>query len=238
METSKQVSHRKNRGYNGNPLAYFRSHPEEFEQYKNRSQLSKGDSGMYRSLSRAEQLEEAIPEADELLVERGRMVGRGDFDLSPQDITEIINAHNTYDSNASEASRHLHHNTDTILRIWKRGNLKIRKYKLDNSKISAVLSSYKKYNGNALEASKHLPHNPFTIIKYWRKAGLEIRKRGESENKGLSEMQKKEIVSLYDSCNGNALKASKHLPCAHFTIIKYWRKAGLEIREVGRPRKK
>ena len=53
---------RKNRRYNGNPLVYFRDHQKEFEQYKNRSQLSRGDSGMYRALSRAGQLEEAIPE--------------------------------------------------------------------------------------------------------------------------------------------------------------------------------
>jgi len=61
--------------YHGNPLAYYKKH---YEQYKgmNRKDLSVYDSGLYRALLRAGQIEEAIPDSNLLFVESGRKGGK------------------------------------------------------------------------------------------------------------------------------------------------------------------
>jgi transcriptional regulator with GAF, ATPase, and Fis domain len=171
------------RNYDGNPLSYFRSHLEDFEQYKNRSQLAKGDKGMYRALIRASQLEEAIPEADEFHVRMGRKGGKGEPFLEEREINKIIIAHQTYNGNATEAARHLPHSSSTIIEHWRKKGLKIRKRGRKKSDLQQkeIIDSYDPYNGNAAEAARHLPHSPPTFRKYWREKGLKIRKRGKKD---------------------------------------------------------
>jgi len=114
------------RYYNGDPLAYYLSHPEKFQGYKGRYQLAVGDSGMHRALLRAGQIEEAFPETDELKVKAGRKGGKRK-DLSEEEILEVIGAYETFDGNANEASRNLPYVAQTFINHWREAGLEIRK---------------------------------------------------------------------------------------------------------------
>ena len=46
--------------------------------------------------------------------------------------------------------------------------------------------------------------------------------------------RERQIVSVYDSYQGNASVAAENLGCSIATVIKYWRKNDLEIRPQGR----
>ena len=111
---------RKRRNYHGNPLAYFKAHPGEFEKYKGRRQLFKGDSGMYRALGRAGQLEKAIGE--DL-----RINGKGKEPLSNGEITILVNLYSTHNGNARKAEKDSRRCIRTLLKYWRREKLEIRK---------------------------------------------------------------------------------------------------------------
>lgn len=230
-----RINHRrKQRKYNGNPLAYFRAHPKKFEKYKNRTQLFKGDSGIYRALGRAGQLEEAYPEANVLFVERGRKLGKGELSLSLKDKKIIVKAYKPNKGNVLEASRHLPYSASTIWRCWKKEGLDARgrRKNLTKSDKKKVLQAYKPSRGNANKASKDLFYSVDTIIRCWRNAGFEIRGRGGQ----VTQSEEEKINNSYDSSGGNACRVSKELHHAISTIIRHWRNAGFEIRKVGRPK--
>lgn len=173
------MKRRKPRNYNGNPLAYYREHFEEFGEYKNRSQLSRGDSGMHRALIRYGQLEEAIPEANQMAVELGRALGKGRLECSSEDKRKIIEAYEPFDGNALKASKHLHYAASTVWTYWKRAGLDARgNKKLSESKNKKLFKAYEKFGGNALKASRNLHHAVATVLRHWRKFGFEIRRRG------------------------------------------------------------
>lgn len=172
------MKRRKQRNYNGNPLAYYREHFEEFKDYKNRSQLSRGDSGMYRALKRAGRLEEAYPEANELAVECGRRLGKGELELSSEDKRKIIDIYELFGGNASEASKHLFYAISTVWKIWKNKGLITKLHKLTKLEEKEVFEAYETFGGNACKASKHLPYCQCTFLKYWKKAKKETRRRG------------------------------------------------------------
>ena len=226
---------RESRRYNGNPLAYFISN---FDLYvgMNRSRLSGSDPGLYKALGRAGQLEKAIPEANELSVELGRKVGKGEIDLSESVIEKIIKAYHLYKGNAAEAARSLKHGCSTVIRHWRNAGLKIQKRgsRLPENEIEKIIKAYQIYHKNATEAARHLYHSPSAIIRHWRNAGLKIQKMGSR----LPENEIKEIVKAYQTYDRNAEEAARHLSRKGDTIIKYWRKAGLKIRKPGRPNKK
>jgi len=66
------------------------------------------------------------------------------------------------------------------------------------------------------------------------KKSVEAGKKGGKSKSFLSE--EAQIIVAYETYDGNAYEASKHLPCSCATTIKYWRNAGLEIQTRGRPK--
>ena len=61
---------------NQHPLEFYIEHREQYPPDLTRSWLSRIDSGLYKSLLRHGELEQAIPEADESAVAMGRKIGK------------------------------------------------------------------------------------------------------------------------------------------------------------------
>lgn len=167
---------RKPRNYQGNPLAYYEEHSDKYEGM-GRGGLSLSDSGLYRSLLRAGQLEKAI--TDDLRIGNKNL---GRKPVSNDGITNIVNLHSLHNGNASKASEDSPYHVSTILKYWKEKKLRIgergRPMKFSNDEINWLVNLYALNNGNAYQASKNSSYATNTIIRYWRKKGLDIRKVG------------------------------------------------------------
>ena len=104
---------RQYRGYE-NPLAYFRAHPEKYGGlFRNRIRFV--DSGLYDSLKRRGQLDDAV--------DRGLDVSENK--LLPGQIADIVNAYPTHNGNATETARDLGYDISTILKYWKKDDLPV-----------------------------------------------------------------------------------------------------------------
>ncbi len=148
------------RRYNGNPLAFFRAHPDVYEG-RSRTEFERFDGGLCTSLRKYRQIDEAIPISDGWRLPQAKKEG-------------IVAAYKTYEGNASEASRHMTHSIQTILRCWEDAGLDIMQqgHPLEEAQIAEIVAAHPTYKGNASEASRHLPYHMDTISKYWKVAGL------------------------------------------------------------------
>lgn len=212
------------RRYDGNPLAFFRAN-EEIYGRMSRSQLRHFDHALEVALRQAGQLSEAMP--SERL-----------HKLSQEAVDNIIAAHSSCNGNALKAAQNLSYAPATILRYWKQAGLLIRRrgkheHNLTEEQVKMVNQAYDVSGVNSCKAAKYLGIHSSTIIRYWKQAGLQIRMPSERDKKGLRPDQIKEIVSAHAISNANALEASKYLPFAGRTILRYWKQAGLPTRHRG-----
>ena len=230
MNLEQTIAREKPRKYENGALAYFREHSELYAGM-NRGQLSKKDSGLYRTLLREGTLELAIPVAKESSVNVGKRNGKqyGRRYLSQSQIEEVLAAYETFEGNASQAAKTLPCSRTSVLRRWKKAGFMAHprgRRGLMQKQIDEICEAYKTFNGNALQASRILPYTHQSIQRYWEKAGLAIVKNNRGRS-GLTQAQIKEICEAYETFNGNVRQASRALLYSHPSILKYWRKAGL-----------
>ncbi len=124
------------RGYRGfvDVYSYLIENPEKFEG-KSRSWLFRNDEGLYRMLKRCyfsdngeSLLEWFFPDADERLVERGRKFGRGERELSEEEIREVTIVYEQSGGSPYEAHRLCQrHSVDTYVKYWKREGLEVKR---------------------------------------------------------------------------------------------------------------
>ena len=157
-----------------------------------------------------------------------------DRKLNQEQIDAIVNAHPIYNGNVVEAARNLPHREHTIQKYWEEVGLELKepqKRNLTQEQKAEIVAAYHTYHGNSREAARNLHHSHGTIVGYWREAGLEINTRDKSLK--LVRESIDEIVTAHATYNGNAFQASHHLPYDNNTILKYWREAGLRIKQIG-----
>jgi hypothetical protein len=167
---------RKQRKYNGNPLAYFNKHFSKYK-HKSRGDLALDDPGLYGSLLNAGQLEQAI--ANDLRVGSNWKRGRKPLPVRGDD--EICALYEPNNGNASHAAKDSSYSVSTIIVHWKKRGLKIRNVggpPLFENEDDEICALYKPNNGNASHAAKNSSYSVLTIINHWRKRGLKIRKKG------------------------------------------------------------
>ena len=223
METSKQVSHKKRREYNGNPLAYYESHSEKFSKWKTRKQLAIGDPGLYRALLRAGQLEESILESNN--------------PLSNNNINKIVAAYNPCNGNVAEASQHLPYSKPTIRKYWKLNNLKAqRKSGLLESQVSEIIKAYRIHKRNISEVSRNLPYSIPTIRKYLRQNGLTLKGKCGRPQLILSKEDETLILDTYFK-NRDISKTSRISNYSFYIVKKCLIKNNVEVRERRRMKK-
>jgi hypothetical protein len=158
--------------------------------------------------------------------------------LSHEEVDTIIAAHKIYDGNATLTAKHLPWHPNTFIRQWRgvglairprNASLKPRYPPLENDAIEKIIQAHHTYKGIAQKAAKHLPWSVRTIKKYWEKAGLEISSKGFQPPLRQKDIDR--VVAAYPIYKGNASKAAEALGYSDDVIIKYWKKAGLRIRE-------
>lgn len=102
------------RKFNSNPLQF---HQDNLDVYggMGRTELYLFDQGLYSALSRAGQLDEAIPEN----LEKEK--------LSPQEIKMLVDNHSKYRGDATKTSLGVGFSRRTVLRYWREAGLPIHK---------------------------------------------------------------------------------------------------------------
>jgi hypothetical protein len=108
------------RGYES-PLDYFLDHKNLID--KSRFELSLIDPGLYRSLLRWEQIDEAIPDVEEWRVEAGRKGGEVTYSMNGKILESILLEYVLCDRNATLAAKKLSYSKQTIREIWKENGL-------------------------------------------------------------------------------------------------------------------
>ncbi len=157
-----------NRFYNGNPLAFFQEHQEHYSGL-GRGELSLVDPGIYASLLRYGQLDEAIP-----LKNRTHSLP-----LTSEQINKIIENHPVYKGSPYEAARHLPHDRATIIKYWKKAGLEIklregRRKPLSHDKREEIVSIFLDVK-NIKEVERRTGHSRNTILKYLEEAGIDVK---------------------------------------------------------------
>ena len=158
------------RNYKGkSPLDFFMENSETYQDMT-RVELQKFDGGLYSSLWRRGQLDEAIPEK----------YSQG-CELSAMQIEQIIVAVLKNNKDVIQTARETGFSVPTIRRYAKfsgfdipdhRKNNSGRKKHLSEREINEIVTSYDTYHGNASEASRNIPYSVCTVLKYWNERGL------------------------------------------------------------------
>ena len=164
----------KYRLYHGNPIAFFQEHQQRY-QGMGRGELSLFDPGLYMSLRRYHQLDEAIP----FTKKRGSKMH-----LSQEQKNEINNSYADYNGNATEAARHLPYDMCTITLKWREAGFEIRKShrSLPQNVVETIIEAYSTFDGDSRKAAEHLKRGERTVKKYWREVGLEIKRSQRHRN--------------------------------------------------------
>ncbi|MCA9496975.1 MAG: hypothetical protein KC589_08565, partial [Nanoarchaeota archaeon] len=207
----------RNRRYGGDPLQFYREHQDLYEGMS-RSELSIYDSGLYASLWKARQLNEAIPNI------------KSPNKISLEGLEEILSSYIPSEGVLKVASSIIDYSESTISKYWQENGLEVIGGKLKIDEREEIINSYVLYKGNITLAAKKLRRARATVARYWREAGLK-----SSHSKVNNDEKKKHmIVASYKPFNGNADKAAKELALTNQTITRYWRRAGLEVNAPGR----
>jgi hypothetical protein len=151
------------RNFNGDPLSFFRKHKKTYGRLS-RTELAGFDRGLYRSLLKQGQLEQAIPETrhrnfngDPLSFfrENSKYSGLSRTELARIDPTLYgsLISYNQLGQAIPETKPH----------SGKR---------LSESEVREIIEARDTYKGDASKASRHLGRDRRTVIKYWRRAKL------------------------------------------------------------------
>ena len=164
--------------------------------------------------------------------EVGLQFREGGGKLNSQKINLIISAHTLLDGNANNTAKKVGCSHSTVLRYWRREGLDINPNggdwnRLSETEQSRIVSTYSEFRGRAGAVARHLGYSERTVIKYWREAGFKI----DGKTKALQSGDISSIVSAHSEFNGNANRVAGHLGYSRNTVLRYWRKAGLEIRQ-------
>ena len=145
--------------------------------------------------------------------------------LTQQQIDDIIQAHETYQGDLHEASKHLPNLKKTIKNYWEKSGLEVKLIDrwLTQQQIDEIISAHSKYDGNATEASRHLHFSPVTILKHWKSARLQP----DFTITPFSDDEVVEIINAFHTYNGNADEAARHLSYSHTSFLRYWNIANL-----------
>ncbi|MBU2616166.1 MAG: hypothetical protein KKC19_03620 [Nanoarchaeota archaeon] len=211
------------RNYNEEtPLDFFK---ENIKTYKGmtRVELQKFDGGLYSSLWRWGQLDEAIPEK----------FSQG-CKLSAMQIEQIIVSVLKNNKDVIQTARETGFSVPTIRKYAKfsgfdipdnRKNSPGRKKHLSEQQINEIISSYDIYNGNASEVSRNLPYSINSVLKYWKKEGLES--FYSFKNKNRKRPNTFEVISAYSTYEGNAAEAARNFSYSQDTFLRHWKKLKL-----------
>lgn len=159
--------------------------------------------------------------------------------LPPEQVAKVLEAHSIYGGSANMAARNLPFGYSTIVKYWKRADLKISKPRyhstgqqqsLTEEEIGQVVAAHKVYDGRASEAAEHLPYSSGTIIKYWRLGTLKPNLRKANH---LTPDEIRIVFQAHTTYDGNAYEASQHLSYSSTTFRRRWKASGLELREPG-----
>jgi len=156
----------------------------------------------------------------------GFQISKGGRTLPPSKQTEIINAYETYDGNATLAEKKIGVSKQTILKYWKDKDFKIRDgSNLPESDVEKIVNAYETFKGNASKAAKSLGHAVTSVLRCWDGSGL------RSRYKRLSEAERTGLITAYEKYCGNASEAARNLPYSITTIIRNWRNQGLKVKQ-------
>ncbi len=166
--------------------------------------------------------------------------------LSEEEERKVIEAWKTYNGNATRAAKDIGYDVGTIKKHWQSHGLKAVGHGggntgLPKEDIERIISAHKIYQGNLAQASTNLGYSTMTIRKYWKQTGLQSEGRKISVNKEkklgptkrrLSQTTIDQIVNAYDISGGNAAEAGRQLHYSAGTILRYWKRAGLEAKGI------
>ena len=153
----------KRRNYQGDPLSFFREHKRTYGELS-RTELSEFDRGLYRSLLKHGQLEQAIPET------RHR-----NFQGDP---LSFFRKHTKYSGLSRTELARLDPTLYGSLITYGQLEQAIPETKphsgkrFSESRVKEIILSRSTYNGDALKASQHLGCDKRTVLKYWGQAEL------------------------------------------------------------------
>jgi hypothetical protein len=122
--------------------------------------------------------------------------------------------------------------------------------KLSEDGMCLLISAYHIFDGNASAISRELNLNTNTVCKYLWELSLEPRGHPgrphlpkQPEAKAPIKSRRKyfeedilKFVGSYTTYHGNASLAASNLEISLYTMLYYWRAAGLEILKRGRPK--
>lgn len=98
---------------------------------------------------------------------------------------------------------------------------------LPKEEVIRIINAYKPSRGILNKASKITGHHPSVVRKYWQENGLETKGKWKQS---LTQEQKYEVITIYQTVDGNASEAARLLGYAHSTVWKNWTAAGLKPR--------
>jgi len=162
LENKLEKKRRHPRNYNGNPLAYFREHIDEYDGMP-RGEFSRADPGLYRALVRAGQINEAIQ--GKLSVKR----------VTKEEIREIFKK--SKKKPLTQIAKEMHCSVQTIkkwLRNKKKYCPKLQFYQDGfERKLNRILDTAEQYRTlDPKELEKYLSHKDETIQRYLNVAKL------------------------------------------------------------------
>jgi len=158
------------------------------------------------------------------------------INLTEEEQDVVIKAYKLFGGSASAAAKHLGYSGRTIIKYWRKVGLHIQEGRRDlqDEDISNIISAHSRFRGNATKAAESLGYAANTILKQWKKAGLEtINWTG-----ALREEEVSRIIFSHSEFDRNATRAARNLGYGINTILRYWKKAGLDTLppNMGRPK--
>lgn len=100
---------------------------------------------------------------------------------------------------------------------------------LDKETIKQVVTGYAKYHGNTTKTASQLYVSSATVRKYWTLQGLPIKHK----RKKLSKSEVDKLTAAYTEYAGIARIAARETGYSIFSVLKYWRINGFQIRCIG-----
>lgn len=181
LESRVRNTGRKYRGFES-PLEFFRSHKE----YRNliRSELAEKDQGLYRTLSKHGQLEDAIPE-------------KHTSSLSKEQVRAIVDSYKRFNGNARKTASFLGLSGSVVRRYWNKIGLRALgniKYRGRRSPLEFFRSREKYRNLTRFELVQKDSGLYRTLLRHGQ---LEEAIPEKHMSSSLSEEQINEIVKVY-----------------------------------------
>lgn len=148
--------------------------------------------------------------------------------LTDYGIDIVLNSYYAFDANASEASRQIGFDKNTIRSYWRGLGLEVGRGIL-NEGIKKMIKSYYKNNGVYQRISEDTGYSVNTVSNHLR--GLGFMAKGKAGRKSLSDKSLKEMSKLYLESGKDIHKIVEVFGVQEGTARRYLRKQGIKLKQ-------